>query len=63
MYDIYNKCPQFSTEVITLRLTSREDTEEMLKCYSDKKAVLFSMLIIAMETIFIILHWNVCNRL
>lgn len=41
MYDIYSQCPEFSTEVITLRLTSDEDTEELLKCYSDKDAVPF----------------------
>lgn len=36
MYDIYSQCPEFSTEVITLRLTSDEDTEELLKCYYNK---------------------------
>ncbi len=41
MYDIYSKCPQYNTEVITLRLTSDEDIEELLKCYSDKEAVPF----------------------
>lgn len=41
MYDIYRKCPQFSTEVITLRLTSDKDTEDLLKCYSDIEAVPF----------------------
>lgn len=37
--DIYNECPIYSTEVIKLRLTSLEDAEELLNCYSDEKAV------------------------
>ncbi|MCB2297892.1 GNAT family N-acetyltransferase [Clostridium tagluense] len=37
--NIYIECPIYTTEVLTLRLTSLEDVEELLKCYSDKKAV------------------------
>lgn len=39
MYDIYQKCPVFSNEIITLKLTSIEDAEELLTCYSDDAAV------------------------
>lgn len=37
--DIYKQCPSYTNGDITLRLTSLEDAEELLKCYSDKKAV------------------------
>ena len=37
--DIYKEYPIYKTEVLTLRLTSLEDGQELLKCYSDKKAV------------------------
>ena len=37
--DIYKECPIYTTEVLTLRLTSLEDAAELLKCYSDEKAV------------------------
>lgn len=36
---IYEKCPTYTKELITLRKTMKEDLEELLKCYSDKKAV------------------------
>lgn len=39
MYDIYEECPVFKNEVITLRKTSKEDTIELLKCYSDQQSV------------------------
>lgn len=39
MYDVYQKCPIFSNEIVTLRLTSTEDAEELLNCYSDEAAV------------------------
>lgn len=38
--DIYKECPIYTTEVLTLKLTSLEDAAELLKCYSDEKAVL-----------------------
>jgi len=37
--NIYKECPIYKTEVLTLRLTALEDASELLKCYSDKKAV------------------------
>lgn len=37
--DIYKECSSYTNGDITLRLTSLEDAEELLKCYSDKKAV------------------------
>lgn len=39
--NIYKNCPIYTTEVLTLRLTSLEDVAELLNCYSDKKAVPF----------------------
>jgi RimJ/RimL family protein N-acetyltransferase len=39
MYKIYEKCPIFKNETVTLRLTNEEDTLELLNCYSDEKAV------------------------
>lgn len=41
MYDIYKNCPVYKNSLITLRLLTDEDTKELLKCYSDKKAVPF----------------------
>lgn len=41
MYKIYNDCPVFKNELVTLRLTKEGDTLELLKCYSDEKAVPF----------------------
>lgn len=37
--NIYQNCPVFSNDLLTLRLISDEDTEELLKCYSDEAAV------------------------
>jgi len=37
--DIYKKCPVYTTDILTLKLTSLEDTSELLKCYSDEKSV------------------------
>lgn len=39
MYKIYENCPVFHNEKITLRFTNEEDTLELLNCYSDEKAV------------------------
>lgn len=39
--NIYKDCPIYKTEVLSLKLTSLEDAVELLKCYSDKKAVPF----------------------
>lgn len=37
--DIYKEYPIYTTDVITLRLTSLEDVTDLLECYSDEKAV------------------------
>ena len=39
--DVYTYCPVLTGDVITLKQTTIEDTEELLKCYSDKAAVKF----------------------
>jgi hypothetical protein len=39
--DIYEKCPIYRNKYITLRQTNIEDAQELLKCYSDEKAVTF----------------------
>lgn len=39
MYKIYEKCPIFKNETVTLRLINEDDTLELLNCYSDEKAV------------------------
>jgi ribosomal-protein-alanine N-acetyltransferase len=41
MKDIYEECPIYIKKLITLRQTNIEDTKELLKCYSDEKAVQF----------------------
>lgn len=41
MENIYKVCPIYKNDYITLRQTSLDDTEELLKCYSDKKSVPF----------------------
>lgn len=48
--DIYEKCPIYKNQLITLRQTNVEDAQDLLKYYSDEKAVL----IIAMGMIFTI---------
>lgn len=37
--DIYSVCPEYKSHLVTLRKTAREDAPELLKCYSDEKAV------------------------
>lgn len=39
--DIYEVCPEYQHNNITLRQTNIEDAVELLKCYSDEKAVPF----------------------
>ncbi|QAA33044.1 GNAT family N-acetyltransferase [Clostridium manihotivorum] len=39
--DIYEQCPVYKKNLITLRLTEIKDAEDLLKCYSDEKAVPF----------------------
>lgn len=41
MKNIYEECPIYKKELITLRQTNMEDAEELLRCYSDEKAVTF----------------------
>jgi ribosomal-protein-alanine N-acetyltransferase len=41
MINIYEKCITLQNTNITLRQTKLEDAEELLKCYSDEKAVPF----------------------
>lgn len=37
--DIYKECPTYKKRLITLRQTSMEDVKDLLRCYSDEKAV------------------------
>ncbi|MEG1254291.1 GNAT family N-acetyltransferase [Clostridium sp.] len=37
--DIYKKCPVYTEDILTLKLTASEDASELLKCYSDEKSV------------------------
>lgn len=39
--DIYEECPTYKNELITLRRTGKQDLEDLFKCYSDEKAVTF----------------------
>ncbi|MFT8315595.1 MAG: N-acetyltransferase [Clostridium sp.] len=39
MKDIYKECPIYKNKLITLRQTNMDDVQELLKCYSDKKAL------------------------
>jgi [ribosomal protein S5]-alanine N-acetyltransferase len=41
MKNIYEECPIYKNKLITLRQTNMEDAQELLKCYSDEKAVPF----------------------
>ena len=41
MKNPYEVCPIFETESFILRLVSEEDSEDLLKCYSDDKAQRF----------------------
>jgi hypothetical protein len=41
MKDIYQECPLYKNNHITLRQTHISDAPELLNCYSDKKAVPF----------------------
>ena len=41
MQDVYKICPQFENEQYLLRLVSKGDCLDLLKVYSDKKAVPF----------------------
>lgn len=39
--NVYNQCPTYKSDIVTLRQTTSDDAKELLKCYSDKKAVPF----------------------
>lgn len=39
--DVYEECPIYKKELITLRKIKNEDAQELLKCYSDERAVPF----------------------
>lgn len=39
--NVYKDCPMFKSDCITLKQTTIEDADELLKCYSDKEAVKF----------------------
>ena len=39
--DIFKECPTYKKELITLSQTNINDAQELLKCYSDEKAVPF----------------------
>lgn len=41
MINIYEKCPIYKNKLITLRQTNMKDADDLLKCYSDEKAVPF----------------------
>lgn len=41
MTNPYEKCPEYENENYMLRMVSKEDTEDLLKVYSDEKAVPF----------------------
>lgn len=41
MESVYEVCPTYKNTYITLRQTILDDSEELLKCYSDKKSVPF----------------------
>lgn len=39
--DVYKNCPSFENESYLLRMVEKEDTADLLKVYSDEKAVPF----------------------
>ncbi len=41
MEDVYKKCPKYENGDYILRMVSQEDKQDLLKVYSDKKAVPF----------------------
>lgn len=41
MEDVYKNCPKYENEDYILRMVSKEDKLDLLKVYSDKKAVAF----------------------
>jgi ribosomal-protein-alanine N-acetyltransferase len=41
MIDVYESCPVYQNELITLKKLSFDDTDELFKCYSDANAAPF----------------------
>ena len=41
MVDVYKNCPEYENESYILRMVSKEDKKDLLKVYSDDKAVPF----------------------
>lgn len=41
MIDVYEECPVYKNDLLTLRQTTLEDAAELLECYADPKAVPF----------------------
>ena len=39
--DVYKNCPDFENENYKLRMIAKEDTVDLLKVYSDEKAIPF----------------------
>lgn len=39
MVDVYENCPEYENESYILRMVTKEDKEDLLKVYSDEKAV------------------------
>lgn len=37
--DVYENCPVYEGKAVTLRLIELEDADDLLKCYSDEKAI------------------------
>ena len=60
---IYEQCPILENDDFILRLFDFEDLYDLLKVYSDKHALPFLTVTIAMATIFIIQLKIACNKL
>ena len=61
MINPYEKCPVYENENYMLRMVRKEDKEDLLKVYSDEKAVHSLIVIIVVEMIFTIqlkAEWN-----
>lgn len=54
MPDVYKSCPTFENDRFLLRFSQLDDAKDLVSVYSDKNALLFSTVIIAMEIISII---------
>lgn len=61
MVDVYKNCPEYENEDYHVRMVCQEDRMDLLKVYSDKRAVPFLIVIIVAEMISIIqrkAEWN-----